>query len=350
MLTTIDPLTDPAWDDFAADHPEARVYHHSAWARVLGESFGFEPAHMALRDPDGGVSGIVAAMRIRRPLARPRLLSLPLTAYCNPLLPAESLRDLTDFFRLQQASLSFIELRLLWNGDDHVWDRSGGFEVAPATHVTHILALEASEEELLGSFHGRSVRHRIRRASRENLTFRLGHTEAHLRRFYDLMSARRRDRGLPPHPYRFFRNMWRILHPLGLMTLPLVLHEGQVVGAGVVLKWKRVHHLEYMAAEPRYFRRCVNQLLIWETIRNALAEGARYYDFGRSSLQNQSLIEFKGRWGTERRALRSVFFPECPGGRHRSRALRDRVVAMNRRLPHWLLRLQGRLVYRYHLH
>lgn len=350
VLTTVDPGRERGWDDFVRDHPNGRVYHHSAWIRVLCESFGFEPSSVAVLDEDGGrIRGAVPAVRFRRPLTRPRLVSLPLTAYCSPLLPSGTWGDLVEFLVDEHPSLASIELKTM---DDHVDPARLGphFAVAPLRDVTHILSLKGSREELLHSFHASSVRQRIRRAKREDLTFRLGAGEEDLKKSFLLVSTARRRHGLPPHPYAFFQTMWGILRPLNMILLPLVEHQGTVVGAGVVLRWHDVYHLEYSAADPSFFNRCVNQLLIWESIKVALADRAKHFDFGRSAVANQSLIDFKERWGAQARSLRSLCYPSVSRVRGVSGALRRVGARVNPWLPRWLLRLEGQIVYRNHLH
>ncbi|MGA7912355.1 MAG: hypothetical protein WCC30_12520 [Candidatus Dormiibacterota bacterium] len=40
---------------FAAAHPEATVFHHPAWVRVLAGAYGYEPGVRALQSDDGTI-------------------------------------------------------------------------------------------------------------------------------------------------------------------------------------------------------------------------------------------------------------------------------------------------------
>ena len=45
-IEKIDPRTTPEWDTFVAAHPEATVFHTTAWARVLTDTYGYKPSYI----------------------------------------------------------------------------------------------------------------------------------------------------------------------------------------------------------------------------------------------------------------------------------------------------------------
>ena len=105
--------------------------------------------------------------------------------------------------------------------------------------------------------------------------------------------------------------MWSILKPDNFLVVPLIEYEGKVIAAATVLRFKDTHYLEYSASDPHYRQLCANQMLIWEVIKMAHGEGAKYFDFGRSSLRNRSLIDFKERWGAKKHQLQYYYYPEA---------------------------------------
>jgi hypothetical protein len=344
-LSTIDPTTDERWDRFVDEHPAGCIYHHSAWARVLAQSFGYTPFYMARKSPDSReVKGIVPFMLVERWLTGKKLVSLPLTAYCTPLLPDNSLDEVVEFVRSCHVDSVPIELKVLPTEDRTL---NVGSLAEDSSYVTHILEIDREPDELMKLFHGTSVRQRIRRASRENLSLRMASSESDLKHFHRLLTGVRKKHGLPPHPYLFFRNMWRILGPLDMLRVPMIEHAGEVVSAAIVLKYKDTFHFEYSATSEAHFHLCPNQMLIWETIKMAFQEGARFYDFGRSTLASTSLIEFKERWKAKRYPLMYLYYPDRSKDHQQESSPRKVLETVNRHLPESLLRLEGQFIYKH---
>src|SRR5438045_8572700 len=44
----INPLCERDWDNWITSHPEATVFHSSAWARVLSEAYGHRPCYLRI--------------------------------------------------------------------------------------------------------------------------------------------------------------------------------------------------------------------------------------------------------------------------------------------------------------
>ena len=175
----------------------------------------------------------------------------------------------------------------------------------------------------------------------------MAESERDVQVFYDLHTAVRKKHGLPPHPYAFFRNMWTILYPKGLLLVPLLEYEGEVIAGAFTLRYRDMYHFEYSASRERHLNISPNQLLIWEIIKIACSEGATCLDFGRSSMLNHSLIEFKERWGAKRQALPYFYYPKENRFGNESSIARRMLTSVNRLLPKPLLQLEGRLIYRH---
>lgn len=342
QMRRVDPEQDERWDEYVMGHPESSIYHHSAWGRVLQKTYGFIPFCIALEDSkEGRFDGIVPFMLIKSWLTGKRLVSLPFTSYCDLLAPSAYLEDIMRFALKTDPAVKYAKLKLFRDG---LGDFFRGFEKKDA-YVTHILDVNHSPKKLFRSFHGSSVRQRIRRAEREKLKFRLAEKEADLVDFYRLEARLKKKHGLPPQPYSFFVNMWRILKPKNFLHVPLVEYGGKVIAGAILLKFGNSFHLEYSASDQQFLKLCPNQMLIWECIKMAIENGAETFDFGRSALSNKSLVEFKERWGAERRQLSYYLFPKIEEVETEKGPVRNALELVNRKLPVFLLRLEGRLVY-----
>jgi hypothetical protein len=93
-------------------------------------------------------------------------------------------------------------------------------------------------------------------------------------------------------------------------------------------------------------RLCSNQKLVWECIKTACEKGAKYFDFGRSAIADRPLIDFKERWGAKPKPLRYVTFPSAAARQSQTALSYPVLTSLNRRMPTWVLRLQGEFFYR----
>jgi hypothetical protein len=173
----------------------------------------------------------------------------------------------------------------------------------------------------------------------------MGEREEDLQIFYKMETTVRKKHGLPPAPYAFFRNMWRSLGSRNFLRLPIVEQKGKALAAAIVLQFKDTVYFEYSASDPDSLKLCPNQKLIWEIIKLAHQDGARYFDFGRSAMTNHSLVEFKERWGARRCGLSYHYFPKATRTNTEQGVARKILEAINRTLPSPLLQLEGKLIY-----
>ena len=138
--------------------------------------------------------------------------------------------------------------------------------------------------------------------------------------------------------------MWKILKPRGYFFLALVEHLDKIIAAATVLRFKDKFYLEYSASDHKFLKLSPNQMLIWEVIKIAHCAEARYFDFGRSALSNQSLIEFKERWGAKAYQLTYHYFPKSKKNISKESSAIKLIHALNRILPKAILIKEGDLL------
>jgi hypothetical protein len=338
QLKIINPEKDIRWDKFVFNHPNGSIYHHSAWLKVLESTFGYSPFYVALERTDTGqLEGILPFQFINSKLTGKRLVSLPFTSYCNCLVPESELENIIRFAYKHHLGVDYLELKFINYAELSVKKE--------ADFITHTLNLDKDIEQILISFHYTSIRQRIKRAEKNNLKFRIANKEEDLQEFYKLHTKVRKKHGLPPHPYTFFLNMWQELRERNFLFVPVIEYKDKIIAASVVLRSKNTFHLEYSASDQNFHKLCSNQKLIWEAIKIAHNAGARYFDFGRSPLKNQSLIEFKERWGAKRLNLEYKYFPRSKRFDTEKGLSRKILSFTNHHLPDYLLRIEGKLLY-----
>ena len=206
------------------------------------------------------------------------------------------------------------------------------------------LRLAATTDEQFAAFSGK-LRAQVRRPTKDGFSARMGGVEL-LDEFYRVFSVNMRDLGTPVYPKRFFANMLGVW--CAAARLIVVERGGEVAAAGFLVRDRDSVEIPWASSLREFNRYGVNMLLYWEAIRYAIASGAAWFDFGRSS-QDSGTYRFKAQWGAEPLQLHwhyhcgvSGHLPNLtPGNRNYRLALavwRKLPVAVSNRIGPWLAR------------
>jgi hypothetical protein len=144
-------------------------------------------------------------------------------------------------------------------------------------------------------------------------------TEEELAQWYALYLQTMRHKAVPPRSYRFFKSLWSTLRPGGLMRLLLAERKQDgltsLIAGSIFLKFGQTVFYAFTGCSPRDLHLHPHDIIQLEAIRDACKCGYRWYDFGEVSEDNESLAQFKGKWGTEPKPLFRYYYPaEHPAG------------------------------------
>lgn len=324
------------WQAFVGVHPAALPYHHASWAATLADAYGFEPKAFVLHAAGGGILGGIPFVELGGRLRPRRWVALPFTDVCPPLSESAAGADVAA--RLvacaHEAGVGLLEIHA-------PVEAPGAYGYARG--FVHELRL-GDPEALFRAFRPQ-VRRNIRKAQRCGVVVREGARRSDLTRVYfDLHAATRRRLGVPPQPRRFFEALWRHVVEPGLGFLLLAEHGGEPVAGALFLDWNGRVVYKYGASDARRWPVRPNNLLFWECILRACAEGAHTLDLGRTDLDDHGLREFKRGWGAAERPLAyTVFGRATEPAQHSGRILRT----VLRLAPAPLGRAIGTALYRF---
>lgn len=304
------------WEALAAQLPDGLIYHHPLWLEVLQEAFGCEVTVLAAEDSTGALRGILPLCYSRGLLTGRRYSSLPRTPMAGPLAAdGETLAALVErAVSLAQGERGGqLQLKMLGNGLDGV---AGGV-IGAAWRQTYMVKLPERPEDLrFGDGRNRSrIKWALNKAARLGVGIREAETARDLRAWYTLYLETSRWHALPPRPYRFFEILWDRLRPAGLMRL--LLAEQRQAGTGTArllagslnLMFGQTVFYAYNARRREDLSLRPNDLLQWQSIRDACADGYRWYDLGEVTHDNLGLMDFKSKWGAETRWLYRYYYP-----------------------------------------
>lgn len=358
-FSVVDPLTEPSWDRRLSAHPDATVFHTSAWAELLQRSYGFS-AHYLVRETQGELVGLLALMEARSLLGQRRGIALPFTDSCPLLAPSgEPSVDWSAVGHEGPAEPSTVSGGLLRQarrlGLARRWHRiefrPRPRPAAEATASVRFLAHEvtlAASDEAQRSLCLPATRRTLRQAQSGPLRLTVGTDLSLVRAYYQLHCQTRRRQGAPPQPYGFFVRLQRLILARDLGYVVLATETGAPVAGAVFLRFGPRAVYKFGASEAARQALRPNQLVMWTGLRHAAGLGCTSLDLGRTSEGNEGLCRYKRGWGAVESHLAYHSYDPQTGRRF---LLPDQTQGWQsrwfRRLPQWAGRLIGTLAYRF---
>lgn len=287
---------EPEWDTFVLRHRLGSVYHTSNWKKVIEQAFPhIRGRFLVLRERgSGGIQGGLPIYRVSSWLLGSRLVSVPFATVCDPLVSKSEEWDvLAPELETERARTRSNKLEIRGVLSAGPLPPSFG---STSLFRHHALPHDGDFNALCSRFDKNSVCQKAEKARRAGVTIEERRDKEGMVVSHSLLAATRRRLSLPPMPYRFFKAMQRNLSPEH-MRIFLAYDNAKPIACHIVLIFKDQWISEYSGNADGSISG-VNQLLYLETIRQACAEGARKFSFGRTSIHNGGLLSYKRRWGT----------------------------------------------------
>ena len=274
------------WDGYVSQHPDATADHLWRWREIFDGVFGHEAAYLLARRGDATV-GVLPLVRFRSRIFGRFVVSLPFLNYGGVLADDEAAAaalvegavDLAQRFGARHVELRHVRRQLP--------DRPCRQHKLQLTRP-----LPATSEELWNGI-DRKVRNQVRKAQKEGLVAVSGGREL-VSEFYDVFARNMRDLGTPVYSRRLFEETLRLFPDRARV---FVVRRGQLaVAAGVDVRFRDVTLVPWASSLREYRALCPNMLLYWSMLEQAISDGARTFDFGRST-PGAGTHSFKIQWG-----------------------------------------------------
>ena len=340
-VSEIDPLKDPRWATLVNSHPLASVFHTPQWLEALQRTYSYTPTAFTTSPANGPLANGIVLCRVDSWLTGSRLVSLPFSDHCDPLLQTNADLPAVLLKVREQAAgkYKYVEFRprTVDLGTSTGFGPQGGF-------CFHALDLNRSLDEIQSGFHKDGVLRKIRRAEREHVVTTEGRSDALIRQFYDLQVVTRRRHGVPPQPFAWFRNLTECVGDR--LTVRVASVEGRPIASILTIRHRETLVYKYGCSDARYHNVGGMYYLFWQAIQEAKSQNLSELDLGRSEEYNPGLIRFKDNLGATRTPLlywRSPAGPVRHGSLTPSR-LSERILS---RMPGSMLRLAGQILYRH---
>jgi hypothetical protein len=341
QLSIINPLNYPNWDDLVLSTDKCSIFHSSHWARVLSESYGYQPLYF-VKIADGKLNMLFPFVEINSLLTGKRGVSLPFTDYCEPIIPQQNnFQDAMCYLieYAKKAGWKYIEIRAngsLFNG------------TPPSSfYYGHTLDLSQGIERIFPNLRD-STRRNIRKAEREGIKVTIGNSLEYVSQFYRLNCLTRKMHGLPPQPFSFFKSIHAHLISCNHGIIVLASHKGTSVSGAVYFHFEEKAFYKYGASDRGYQSLRPNNLVMWEAIKWYTLNGYKSLCFGRTEPENKGLMQYKSGWRANEHLihyykydlLKEAFVPD-------SSKVTDFYHKLFAHMPNLISKMSGTLLYKH---
>jgi hypothetical protein len=282
----IDPLNEPHWDEWVSTHADATIFHTSAWARVLVETYRHRSCYLQITVDDRPLA-LVPLMEIRSLLTGLRGVCLPFSDFCPPLMSSSfgghlvlgKLRQLA-----RERSWDYFELR----GDFNAQLKSA----VSQAYFGHKIDLASGSAAAIERFNRPAAR-ALRKAERNGLVASVSNAPEGMTQFYRLHVQTRRRHGAPPQPRSFFENIQKyIIQPRHGFTV-LVSYQEKVIAAAIFFVFGRHAIYKFGASDRRWQHLRPNNQAMATAICYLADSSIHTLHLGRTDKHNQGLRQFK---------------------------------------------------------
>jgi hypothetical protein len=345
-IHSINPLSDPRWNDLVAQHPKASVFHQSAWLEALSRTYGYEPVVFTTSPSGTPIKNGLLFCSVKSWLTGTRIVSLPFSDHCEPLCDSTAeLNDLVGGLEtvLHREPWRYLELRPASENSSAVCSDRGFHQTG--RYFFHVMDLEPNLADLFKGLDKDSIQRRIGRAQRAGLVEQCGNSDKLLKDFYTLFAITRRRHRLPPSPFAWFQNLTRS-HGKAL-EIRVAYRGDRAIAAILTLGVAQTVCFKYGCSNAQFNNLGATPWLLWKAIASAKSSGATKFEFGRTEEDNKGLLRFKNHWVKQHKELtywRCSRAPSVALAHGWKLKIMKNVFSL---MPQRLLTASGRLIYRH---
>jgi FemAB-related protein (PEP-CTERM system-associated) len=277
-----------SWDRFIAANPQATPFHSTAWMRALERTFHYENRSF-YSERDGEITGVLPLFLVSNWIVGRCLISTPFADYGGVCAEDEESADALVARAVEAGAtekIDFLELR-------HKIGKPRPEFYVKDLYVSFATELAAEPDAQLKRL-PRDTRYMIRKGEKAGLKLSYGLEQ--LPEFYELFTLNWRRFGTPV----FSRQWLEILVDefKGSADLVMARATGRPVAGVFSFLFCNTLFPHYSGAAPDANALAANNFIYWELMKNAVKQGTRRFDFGRSK-QNTGAYKFKSAWNMQ---------------------------------------------------
>lgn len=211
---------------------------------------------------------------------------------------------------------------------------------------THTINLTEGEKKIRARFKS-STRRNINKAINSGVKVNLYQSMESVRAFYQLNLKTRKNHGLPPQPFVFFKKIYEHIIAKDHGFVVLATYKNKKIAGAIYFHIGDKALYKFGAYDRRYQSLRPNNLVLWHAIKWYAQHNYKSFDFGITGSQNKGLRQFKLGWGVNENVVNYYRYNLLT-----KKFIKDNFrtkVSYNffRKLPSPLLNLTGSFLYRH---
>jgi len=291
QIVLIDPINDIKWEELLPKDNYKYFFYNSNWANTLINCYNFKPYYLIIKK-EKNIQAIAPLLEINSFITGKRAVSLPFTDYCEPFLVSKDFSS--DFWDIlikygKEKKWKYIELR----GGENYFDLNKSY----LYYLEHYLDLSKTIDVIYSGFKD-SCKRNIKKAKQSGIIIKTSIKYEDLKKFYNLNLITRKKHGIPPQPFSFFKSIHENIFKNNKGIIFLAEFENKCIASYVFFydEFLKTAIYKFGASDPKYLYTRANNLIIWEAIQFFKSKNFKHFLFGRTSIDNDGLIQFKNNW------------------------------------------------------
>lgn len=338
-LETINPIIYPEWNSIITSFENCNIFHSSNWAKVLCETYSFIPQYLVLFQ-NNILTSFIPFIDVGNYISGRKIISLPFTDFSYPIAKdKETLQLILEKFN--QSELSRLWDSIETRGFNPVYSQT-----KIDSFILHRIDLRRKEIEIFSGFR-KSTKRNINMAEKTNINITFEKSSGSMRQFYKLHCRTRKRHGLPPQPFIFFENIWRYIICENHGFIAIAEYNQQIIAANIYLHFGKKAIYKYGASNSQYGYTGAGYLIMWEAIKYYIKRDYDTLSLGRTSPKNTGLLQFKNGWGTQSEEIHYFGKKSIKMNLIRNLIDGNRMNSILKLMPLSILRIIGKLFYRY---
>jgi hypothetical protein len=271
------------WHEFMKDaslHGLVTIAHNISLVTILSKTFGYRPANYLIMD-SCEIVGVLPGVFIGK-----KFVSIPHFSYGGPIFKNE--KYYKEFIAQKPYEIRSFKKLSKFNSEEKV--------------SVYLSLQQCSSDEMFNSFKSK-LKSQIRKGYSYGVNIKTGKQDL-LSDFYLVYSKNMLNLGSPPLPQCFFANIFKY-YTYGEAAITVVEYNNILVAAGFTISYLGFEEVCWASSNRKYNNKNFNMVLYWEMIKKSIETNNRYFSFGRSSKESNTL-RFKIQWGDP--TVKQLFF------------------------------------------
>lgn len=294
--------------EFVSKNTLSTPFHTAGWMDLTAETFGFRPIYLIDTDSRENISGVLPLFLVKT-LFSNKIVSLPLrdkggALYNRPEIEEGLLDYAIDYAR--ENNSSYINIKTDNPEETELLERKSF--VKKDTWVASYIKLENNFDETRRMFTDKRLSWSINKAKKSNLRFEEGTTPDDVEDFYSIFVKNRKRLGVPPYSKSLFYNIYNYFIRKGSAKLFFVSKDGTRLTAIIIFLLNKRAYDVYSASLTDAFEYRANDFQMYFVIKWLCENGYREYDLGADSPFQESLLNYKKKWGCQTKPIYYYYF------------------------------------------